>query len=144
VETGDGRGKVVVMIFTDGEIAYMADQRLGRLATQQPNGTLQASPVGFGYNPELETIDIGGMNMAASQKFRNVTANGRVAFVVDDIASVQPWVVRCLEIRGDAEAIAEPTDSASPTRGAIIRIHPKRIISWGLDPDGEGRGMRSV
>ena len=144
MESGDGRGKVVAMIFTDGEIAYMADQRLGRLATQQSNGTLQASPVGFGYNAELETIDIGGSNMAASQKFRNVAANGRVAFVVDDIASVRPWVVRCLEIRGEAEAIAAPSDSASPTPGPIIRIHPQRIISWGVDPEGEGRGKRSV
>lgn len=28
---------------------------------------------------------------------------GRVAFVVDDIASVEPWRVRCVEIRGHAE-----------------------------------------
>jgi pyridoxamine 5'-phosphate oxidase family protein len=132
------------MIFTEGEIAYMAGQKLGRLATQQPDGTLQASPVGFGYNPELETIDIGGMNMAASQKFRNVAANGRVAFVIDDIASVQPWVVRCLEIRGHAEAIEGASDSASPSRGPIIRIHPQRIISWGLDAEGQGRGKRNV
>jgi len=132
------------MIFTDGEIAYLAEQKLGRLATQQPDGTLQNNPVGFGYNPQLETIDIGGMNMAASQKFRNVAANGRVAFVIDDIASVQPWVVRCLEIRGHAEALTDPTDSASPSGGPIIRIHPDRIISWGLDPEGQGRGTRNV
>ena len=42
--------------------------------------------------------------MAASRKFRNVAENGRAAFVVDDIASLDPWRVRCLEIRGDAEA----------------------------------------
>jgi pyridoxamine 5'-phosphate oxidase family protein len=38
-----------------------------------------------------------------------------------------------VEIRGDAEAIGEPSDSASPTPGPIIRIHPRRIISFGLD-----------
>jgi pyridoxamine 5'-phosphate oxidase family protein len=119
------------MTFSDGEIAYLASQRLGRLATVRPDGTLQNSPVGFGYNPEQGSIDIGGMRMAASWKFRNVAANGRVAFVVDDIASVNPWVVRCLEIRGHAEAIEHPTDSAAPTPGPIIRIHPDRVISWG-------------
>ncbi|MFI5068990.1 MAG: PPOX class F420-dependent oxidoreductase [Streptosporangiales bacterium] len=126
------------MSFTNAELAYLGTQRLGRLATVQPDGTLQVSPVGFSYNGSTGTIDIGGFNMAASRKFRNVAANGRVAFVVDDIASVDPWRVRCLEIRGQAEAIAAPADSAARTAGAIIRIHPRRIISFGIDdPDRE-------
>lgn len=124
------------MSFTSAELAYLASQRLGRLATMQPDGTLQVSPVGFGYNSSTETIDIGGFNMAASRKFRNVAANGRAAFVVDDIASVDPWRVRCLEIRGHGEAITAPADSAARTDGPIIRIHPDRIISFGIDdPD---------
>ena len=113
----------VFMSFNGAELAYLAAQRLGRLATVQPDGTLQVSPVGFRYNSITGTIDIGGFNMAASRKFRNVAENGRAAFVVDDIASVDPWRVRCLEIRGDAEAIAGP----------IIRVHPRRIISFGID-----------
>ncbi|HEX3786670.1 MAG TPA: PPOX class F420-dependent oxidoreductase [Pseudonocardiaceae bacterium] len=121
------------MSFTQIELDYLADQRLGRLATVQPNGTLQVSPVGFGYNSATGTIDIGGYNMAASQKFRNVADNGRVAFVVDDIASVQPWRVRCLEIRGTGEALTDPTDSGAGMGGPIIRVHPKRIISFGID-----------
>jgi pyridoxamine 5'-phosphate oxidase family protein len=131
-------------VFTEGEVAYLASQRLGRLATAQPDGTLQNSPVGFFYNAALDTIDIGGRDMAASQKYRNVVANGRVAFVVDDLASVQPWVVRCLEIRGMAEAIEEPVDSAVRFGGPIIRIHPRRIISWGIDPPELARGKRTV
>ncbi|TVT54445.1 PPOX class F420-dependent oxidoreductase [Amycolatopsis rhizosphaerae] len=121
------------MSFTDSELNYLATQRLGRLATAQPDGTLQVSPVGFAYNPATGTIDIGGYTMAASRKFRNVADNGQVAFVVDDIASVSPWRVRCLEIRGRGEAIGEPADSAAGIGGAIIRIHPRRIISFGLD-----------
>lgn len=114
-------------VFTQAEIDYMATQRLGRLATVQPDGTLQVNPVGFHYNADLEVIDIGGHNMTASRKYRNVADNGRVAFVIDDIASVRPWRVRCLEIRGVATAV----DSA-----ALIRIRPRRILSFGLDdPD---------
>ena len=76
--------------------------------------------------------------MAASRKFRNVADNSRVAFVVDDVPSVDPWRVRCLEIRGHAEAITAPADSVARTDGAIIRIHPHRIISFGIDdPDRE-------
>src|SRR5664280_598436 len=117
------------MVFTDTEITYLASQRLGRLATVQPGGTLQVSPVGFSYNPATATIDIKGYNLAQSRKFRNIADNGRAAFVVDDLVSVQPWRVRCLEIRGVAEALT--TD-----RGPLIRLHPRRIISFGIDePD---------
>ena len=116
------------MTFTQAEIDYLATQRLGWLATAQPGGTLQVSPVGFHCDPELGVIDIAGDNMAASRKYRNVAANGQVAFVVDDVVSVDPWRVRCLEIRGMGEAI-----DAAGNSGAIIRIHPRRIISFGLE-----------
>lgn len=122
--------------FTNAELAYLATQRLGRLATVQPDGTLQVSPVGFRYNSITGTIDIGGFNMAASRKFRNVAENGRAAFVVDDIASIDPWRVRCLEIRGDAEAITAPPGTGAGLTGPIIRVRPRRIISFGIeDPD---------
>ena len=59
------------------------------------------------------------------------------AFVVDDLVSVQPWRVRCVEIRGHAEAL--PADGTSP---ALIRIHPDRIISFGIDePDTDAHGL---
>ena len=130
------------MSLSNAELAYLGTQRLGRLATAQPDGTLQVNPVGFRYNHRAGTIDIGGFNMASSRKFRNVADNGRVAFVVDDIASIDPWRVRCLEIRGHAEAIAAPADSAAPIDGAIIRIHPRRIISFGMDdPDPDAHDL---
>ena len=88
------------MTFTDAELAYLASQRLSRLATVQPDGTPQVKPVGFRYNPGLGTIDVTGFNMGASQKFRNVRPNGQAALMVDDIASVDPWRVRFLEIPG--------------------------------------------
>jgi pyridoxamine 5'-phosphate oxidase family protein len=91
--------------------------------------------VGFSYNAATSTIDIGGFNLEKSQKFRNIGDNGRAAFVVDDLASVQPWRVRCIEIRGVAEALTTPA-------GPLIRLHPKRIISFGIDePDTEAHSL---
>lgn len=117
------------MTFHDFELEYLREQPLGRLATAQPDGTLQVSPVGFTYNAELGTIDIAGFRMTRSQKYRNVADNGRVAFVVDDLYSRDPWRVRCLEIRGTAEVVDDQ---------ALIRIHPTRVISFGIDePDSE-------
>ncbi|QTS01537.1 PPOX class F420-dependent oxidoreductase [Rhodococcus qingshengii] len=121
------------MTFTRIELDYLATQTLGRLATVQRNGTLQVSPVGFHYNPDTATIDISGYNMTGSRKFHNVADNGRVAFVVDDIASVDPWQVRCVEIRGRAEALDATGAAAHGLDAPFIRIHPERIISFGLD-----------
>lgn len=121
------------MTFTRIELDYLATQTLGRLATVQRNGTLQVSPVGFHYNPDTATIDISGYNMTGSRKFHNVAENGRVAFVVDDITSVDPWRVRCVEIRGRAEALDVTGVGAHGLDAPIIRIHPERIISFGLD-----------
>lgn len=114
-------------------IAYLESQRLGRLATVDPAGAPQNNPVGFRYNAGLGTIDIGGLNMGASRKFRNLAGNPQVAFVVDDLASVQPWRVRCVEIRGRAEALRDQ-DYGPGFSAEIIRIHPVRVISFGLGP----------
>jgi pyridoxamine 5'-phosphate oxidase family protein len=59
--------------------------------------------------------------------------SGRVAFVVDDIASVQPWRVRCVEIRGHAEALRDQEPLMPGMSREIIRIHPERVISFGLE-----------
>ncbi|HEX2285919.1 MAG TPA: PPOX class F420-dependent oxidoreductase [Mycobacterium sp.] len=124
------------MTFKPHEIEFMRQADLGRLATIQRNGTPQNSPVGFTYNEQLGTIDIAGFNMSKSQKYRNIAHNNKVALVIDDIASRDPWRVRCLEIRGTAEqAQVEPSTGAAGDQldTAIIRITPRRIISFGID-----------
>jgi PPOX class F420-dependent enzyme/OxyR family protein len=123
------------MPLTDTEMTYLASQRLGRLATVDARGAPQNNPVSFRYNPELGTIDIGGRAMGASRKFRNLAANPNVAFVVDDIVSFQPWKVRCVEIRGHAEALTSQSPPMPGFSSEIIRIHPTRVLSFGLEDD---------
>ncbi len=122
------------MTLSPAEIAYIRTQPLGRLATVDPKGAPQNSPVGFTYDDVTGTIDIGGMRMGESRKFRNVAATGKVSFVVDDIASFSPWRVRMVEIRGTAEALSGIPQSDEHLSAEIIRIHPTRVISFGLDP----------
>lgn len=123
------------MSFTKAQLDYLAGQLIGRLATVRPDGAPQNNPVGFAYNAELGTIDIGGYRMGATRKYRNVGANPKVAFVVDDVVSVEPWQVRCLEIRGRAEALTGQPPLRPGFGGEVIRIHPERIISFGVDPE---------
>jgi pyridoxamine 5'-phosphate oxidase family protein len=112
--------------FTAAELDYLrSGRRLGRVATVGKDGTPHVVPVGWSYNAELDTIDVGGRNFAESKKFRDVARSERAAIVIDDLASVDPWRPRAVEVRGHAEAVREPTP--------LIRIHPDRVLSWGLD-----------
>ncbi len=121
-------------VFTEAELQYLAGgQQLGRLATVGADGTPHVVPVAWIYNAATDTIDIGGYELERSKKFRDVARSGRAAIVIDDLASTEPWRPRAVEVRGRAEAIALPTP--------LIRIHPERIVSWGLAP---GRSARTV
>lgn len=121
-------------VFTKAELAYLRGGRqLGRIATVGADGTPHVVPVGWIYNAARDTIDIGGRELQRSKKFRDVARTRRVAIVIDDLESVDPWRPRAIEVRGEGEAITLPTP--------LIRVHPERIVSWGL---GEGRRARTV
>ena len=120
-------------VFTDEEIEYLKSQLLGRLATGGPDGQPHVVPVGFQYNAELGTIDIGGHDFARRKKYREVQRNPRVAFLVDDLASVNPWRVRGIEVRGEAEVLTSGGEALGPGFAPeMFRIRPRRIVSWGI------------
>jgi pyridoxamine 5'-phosphate oxidase family protein len=119
-------------VFTQAELRYLAGGRqLGRIATVGADGTPHVVPVAWIYNAARETIDVGGHELERTKKFRDVDRTGRVAIVIDDLASTYPWRPRGIEIRGRGEAIALPTP--------LIRIHPERIVSWGIDAPRSAR-----
>ncbi|MFC4947821.1 PPOX class F420-dependent oxidoreductase [Pseudonocardia sp. GCM10023141] len=125
-------------IFTPAELAYLQGQRIGRLATTGPDGAPQVRPVGFSVDPDTGAIDIGGYHNPDSQKWRNIVADGRVAFVVDDVV-LDPWSPRAIEVRGVAETLLEERSSAVPGAApGVIRIRPQRILVFGVEPDGPG------
>ena len=51
-------------VFSDAELTYLAKGKLGRLATIDSAGMPHVVPLGWRYNPELDTIDIGGRDFA--------------------------------------------------------------------------------
>jgi pyridoxamine 5'-phosphate oxidase family protein len=143
------------MMLTSEERRFLSAQGIGRLATIGPGGAPQVKPVGFRYNDRLGTIDIGGYNLAQSAKYKNIQQNPAVAFVVDDRPDGGLEGTRFLEIRGVAEAVpgGDP-DSADLHDGAsapglvfgpeIIRIHPRRVLSYNVDPAHPGLRTRDA
>ena len=123
--------------FSESELAYLDERRLGRIATVGKDGTPHVVPVGWAYDREHDAIQVGGFELQKTKKFRDIERTGRAAVVIDDLASVDPWRPRGVEVRGHAEAIASPQ--------AVIRILPERIVSWGIESDRIGeRNARSV
>ncbi|MFI9366146.1 PPOX class F420-dependent oxidoreductase [Kitasatospora sp. NPDC053057] len=124
------------MPFTAKEAAYLASQSLARLATVDGRGQPHVVPLGFHHNAELGTVDVTGRGMARSLKYRHVQGHPRVSLVVDDVVDAQRWVVRGIEIRGTAVALATGGKEILPhVDDELIRITPERIVSWGIDSD---------
>jgi pyridoxamine 5'-phosphate oxidase family protein len=127
-------------IFSQKEIEYLKSQRLARIATAatltQEEKSIQpdVAPVGFDFDGEY--LYVGGMNLLKSTKYRNVLKNDKVAIVVDDLKSIDPWEVRGIKVYGTADIITrqggymENTDHPNPQ---YIRITPKKKWSWGVE-----------
>ena len=113
-------------VFTDTELSFLTgERRLGRLATVGSDGMPHVVPTGISYNPELDTIDLGGIDLEGTKKYRDIRRTGLAAVVIDDV--LEPWRPRGIEVRARAEAL-----------DGLLRLHPVRIVSWGLESDALG------
>jgi pyridoxamine 5'-phosphate oxidase family protein len=109
------------MSLTEDEIAYLGRQRLGRIATVSADGQPDVMPVGYQFDGTY--FYVGGMNPVKTRKFRNVRAGStKVALVIDDLVSVNPWTVRGLRIYGNAELLVREQGQFGP--GEYMRITP--------------------
>ena len=128
--------------FTHQEQEYLNSQRLGRMATIDAKGDLHVVPVGFRYNAQEDTIDIGGHDIAGTKKYRDALRHGRIAFVVDDV--LPPWQPRFVEVRGTVAALAAGGQAINDGfKPEILRLTPTYIVSIGINDDvvlpGQGK-----
>jgi pyridoxamine 5'-phosphate oxidase family protein len=74
-----------------------------------------------------------------------VQQNPRAAFVVDDVVSVQPWIVRGIDIRGSIKIVPMGGSALGPGFDAeMFRLCPMRIVSWGIEGTMMEQNARSV
>lgn len=137
-------------VFTPAEIAYLESQSLGRLATVGVDGQPHVVPLGFRYYPATDTIDTGSFDLITTKRYRDILGNPRAAFIVDDMVSVDPWVIRGVEVRGEVEVMATGGAALGAALGApyfdeaMLRLRPTRIVSWGIDDDASTTNARSI
>jgi pyridoxamine 5'-phosphate oxidase family protein len=119
------------MSFTDEEIAYLRSQPLARLATVAADGQPDVVPVAFEYDGSHIWVGGVGPAVAGTRKFRNIQAgNSKVALVVDDLVSFEPFIARSIRIYGLAGAPVERVGMVGP--GLYMPITPTASWSWNM------------
>jgi pyridoxamine 5'-phosphate oxidase family protein len=131
---------MVNTFFSEKEIEYLRSQHLARIATaaksSEEEGSIQPDVVPVGFDFDGEYFYVGGMNILKSTKYKNVLKNNKVAIVIDDLKSVDPWDPRGMKIYGIADIVTrqggymESTGNSNPQ---YIRISPKKKWSWGIE-----------
>ena len=73
----------------------------------------------------MKYIYVGGYNLTRSLKFKNIEHN-KVAIVVDNLVSTDPWTPRFLLIRGMAEIVKETGEKGDEVYIKIIPVVKRR------------------
>ncbi len=158
---------------TPEQTAFLARQRVARLATASAAGEPHAIPVCFAYTPGVIYIALDekpkDVPPTRLKRVRNILANPNVALIADRYA--EDWdQLAFVMVRGVAELLEPGTEehgvAVKLLRGKyhqyetmkiednpVIAIRPERAVSWGaLETPDEGappvldtiRGRRSV
>ncbi|MEV4452739.1 PPOX class F420-dependent oxidoreductase [Streptomyces mirabilis] len=119
------------MTFTEEEIRYLRSQRLARFATVSADDQPDVVPVGFEYDGTY--VHVGGVDPAKTRKSCNAGAGQtKVALVIDDLVSTDPWTPRYLRVYGTAELVERKGRfGVAP----YIRVTP--TVSWSFNLEGE-------
>jgi len=118
-------------MFTDKERAFIESQELLRISTVAQDGQPDVSPVIFIF--EGDCFFIGGKVNSRTKKVQNVANGGtKVALVLDDVISHDPWHGRGVKVFGIAELVQRPQDYA---KEPWIKVTPTIHWSWGIEAD---------
>lgn len=126
------------MSFTPEEIAYLQSQPLARFATFSTEGQPDLVPVGFEFDGTHFWIGGPGPSFSRTRKIRNIAAgNRKVALVIDDLVSFDPFIARGVRVYGTAEPPVERVGMIGP--GFYVRIAPTESWAWNMagEPVGD-------
>jgi pyridoxamine 5'-phosphate oxidase family protein len=127
-------------MFSEKEIGHLRSQRLARIATAAADSSSDESmqpdvvPIGFDFDDNY--FYVGGMNILKSTKYKNVIKNNKVALVIDDLKTVDPWDPLGIRIYGTADIVSPKNgymERTGHSEATYIRIKPEKTWSWGIE-----------
>ncbi|MEX0761289.1 MAG: PPOX class F420-dependent oxidoreductase [Dehalococcoidia bacterium] len=127
-------------MFTENERSYLESARLARISTVSTDGQPDVTPVGFEFDGQ--NFYVGGFNNTRTRKYRNVQdGNDKVALVIDDLASVDPWQPRGVRVYGTAELVDREGYAGA---GSYLKITPTVSWSWSIETSGTPGGTKKT
>ena len=124
-------------MFSEKEIEYLKSQRIARIATALGSSERSVQPdvVPVGFDFDGQYFYVGGINILKSRKYKNVLKNNKVALVIDDLKTIDPWDPRGIRIYGTADIVTRQSGYMEQTphpQADYIRIKPEKKWSWGI------------
>jgi pyridoxamine 5'-phosphate oxidase family protein len=124
-------------MFSEKEIEYLKSQRILRIATAVGSSERSVQPdvVPVGFDFDGQYFYVGGINILKSRKYKNVLKNNKVALVIDDLKTIDPWDPRGIRIYGTADIVTRQSGYMEQTphpQADYIRIKPEKKWSWGI------------
>jgi pyridoxamine 5'-phosphate oxidase family protein len=128
---------MVDVLFSKKEIEYLKSQRILRIATAVGSSERSVQPdvVPVGFDFDGQYFYVGGINILKSRKYKNVLKNNKVALVIDDLKTIDPWDPRGIRIYGTADIVTRQSGYMEQTphpQADYIRIKPEKKWSWGI------------
>ncbi len=117
------KGKTDTVGFTDNEVRYILERKLGRIAIVSSERDPHIVPVTYEFDGS--NFYLSGWNIKYGPRFINMQPSGRVSLLIDDLTTATLWVPRGIEITGNAETLEKGELS-------YLRIRPVSKTSWGL------------
>jgi PPOX class probable F420-dependent enzyme len=114
------------------QLAFVLEQRVGRLATSDAAGRPHAVPVCFAYHDGCfwVAMDEKPKSTTRLKRLRNIEANPEVALLFDRYDDDWSWLAYVL-VRGTAEVL--PEGRAEPGALAALRERYAQYVGMGLD-----------
>ena len=134
------------MTFSEPELQYLKTQRLARIASVSRDGDPDVVPVAFEFDGKHFYVGSHDQVMFhKTSKYLNVMdGNKKVAIVIDDMESTDPWRPRGIKIKGVAEVVDH---KGMFGQGEYLRIIPNTSWSWGikgLKPEARSFRVKTV
>lgn len=119
------------MTFRADEVEFLRSHGIARLATLGKDDQPDVVPVAVEFDGAHLWVGGAGESVLRTRKVGNVRAGRRkVALVVDDLPSFDPFVARGIRVYGLADGPVERVGMVGP--GLYLRITPRVSWSWNL------------
>ena len=123
---------------TDHELAFIKEQRIGRLATASPTGAPDVAPALAIYRRSLGVFLFGGQGIERTRRYNNARRNPQ-ASVVFDALSWEPYELRGVKVAGSISVHLADDEINLGTMGIpLLVLRPERKWSWGLEEKAFG------